>query len=442
MRDYPQHRLVKLEQNYRSTKTIIKAAQAVITRNAARVKKELWTENASGEPIEVYHATDEYDEATFVTLRVMAALKDVSPSGIAVLYRANAQSRALEESFVKAQIPHRIVGAVGFYERREIKDALAYLRLLANPDDASSFFRVVNVPARGVGKKMIQQIQEESERKGVSPFQAAGSVGGAALKSFLALFQPSLHQLTPSTFLEELLGRIGYVEHLRKEDPESLQDRQENIAEFLSFLRERESEPEFSLMEFLASLPLDSGTKEEPGEAVTLLTVHSAKGLEFRALFVVGLEEGLFPHARSLESSEDVEEERRLFYVAMTRAKERLTLSWAQSRGMFGAGGSGRPSRFLEEVPDWFKVTRISERFGSLGPARREAAWRSGTVPRSTAQDPTSPYRIGGRVRHDKLGLGTVVNVEGAPGDWKLTIRFPTGVKKILTKYAQLTVET
>lgn len=437
MRDYPQHRLVKLEQNYRSTKTIIKAAQAVISRNSTRVKKELWTDNTPGEPIEVYHATDEYDEATFVTLRVMAALKDVSPSQIAVLYRANAQSRALEESFLKAQIPHRIVGAVSFYERREVRDALAYLRLLANPADAASFFRVVNVPPRGVGKKMVQQVQEESVRTESSPYETAAKLGGPALRSFLALFQPSLHQQTPSTFLEELLERIGYADYLRKDDPQTAQDRLENIAEFLGFLREREVEPEFNLLEFLGSLPLDSGTRQEAGEAVTLLTVHSAKGLEFRLLFVVGLEEGLFPHIRSLESAEDVEEERRLFYVAMTRAKERLQLCWAQSRGMFGSRGSSRPSRFLEEIPDWFKVQRISERFGAPVPSRAESVPSS----RASTQDPSSPFRVGGVVHHDKLGRGTVMNVDGAPGDWKLTIRFPTGVKKILTKYAQLTVE-
>lgn len=437
MRDFPQHRLVKLEQNYRSTKTIIKAAQAVISHNASRVKKELWTENAPGEPLEVYHAVDEYDEATFVTLRVMGALKDTPASQIAVLYRANAQSRALEESFLKAQIPHRIVGAVSFYERREVKDAVSYLRLLANPDDAAAFYRVVNVPPRGVGKKMLQQIQEDSQQSGAGPFQAANRVGGTALKAFLAMFEPSLHHQLPSLFVEDILSRIAYAEYLRKDDPQTVEERMENIAEFLGFLRERESEPDFNLSEFLSGLPLDPGGREDAKEAVTLLTVHSAKGLEFRVLFVVGLEEGLFPHIRSLESSEDVEEERRLFYVAMTRAKEKLTLSWSQKRGMFG-GGAGRPSRFLDEIPAWFKVSKISERFGAMGSQERQS--RAET--QSAKNEPDSPYRTGAVVHHDKLGRGTVVSVEGAPGDWKLTIRFPAGIKKIMTKYAQLTIES
>lgn len=431
MRDFPQHKLVKLEQNYRSTKTIIKAAQAVISCNSARVKKELWTENAAGEPIEVYHAVDEYDEATFVTLRVMAALKESRPSEIAVLYRANAQSRAIEESFIKAQIPHRIIGAVSFYERREVKDAVSYLRLLANKNDASGFYRVVNVPPRGVGKKMLQQIQEEDQKTGIGPFAAAERVGGAALKAFLALFEPTLHQQSPSLFLEDVLARIGYEEYLRKDDPLTAEDRMENIAEFLGFLREREAEPDFHLAEFLSGLPLDSGGRGEAGEAVTLLTVHSAKGLEFRKLFVIGMEEGLFPHVRSLESSEDVQEERRLFYVAMTRAKENLTLSWSQKRNLYG-GGAGRPSRFLDEIPDWFKVARISERFGAANQAPPASS-----APRKSVEN-ESPYRIGSIVRHSTLGRGTIMGVEGAPGDWKLTIRFPTGIKKIMTKYAQL----
>ena len=436
-KDFPNHRLVKLEQNYRSTKTIIKAAQAVISRNSSNVKKELWTENAPGEPIEVYHATDEYDEATFVTLRVMAALKESTPGEIGILYRANAQSRAIEESFIKAAIPHRIVGAVSFYERREIKDALGFLRMLANPEDQAGFFRVLNVPPRGAGKKMIQSIREDVQN-GMRPFEAALRHGGPALRSFLDLFQPSLATVTPSIFLEDLLRRIGYLDYLKKEDPLTAEDRMENIAELLAFLREKEADPDFHLAEFLSSLPLNSGTREEPSEAVTLLTVHSAKGLEYKVLFVVGMEEGLFPHIRSLESSEDVEEERRLLYVAMTRAKEKLTLSWAQRRGMFGTSNSNRPSRFLEEIPAWFKVTHISERFGSAEPRREPSASATSSARRD---EPSSPYRVGSIVRHDKLGRGSVIRVEGVPDDWKVTIRFPSGTKTIMTKYAQLTVE-
>jgi DNA helicase-2/ATP-dependent DNA helicase PcrA len=211
----------------------------------------------------------------------------------------------------------------------------------------------------------------------------------------------------------------------------------ENIQEFQAYLRENETTPDFDLARFVSELPLQSRT-EEQGEAVTLLTVHSAKGLEFRALFVVGLEEGLFPHIRSMDRGEDMEEERRLFYVAMTRAREKLTLSWAQRRGIFGNTVSNRPSRFLDEIPGWFKKNQLSERFNSPAPARFYAAPTSAAPPPLQATD--SEYRVGSIVSHDKFGRGTVLSVEGAPNDWKLTIRFADGVKKIMTKYAQLTI--
>jgi DNA helicase-2/ATP-dependent DNA helicase PcrA len=426
LRDFPQTRIIKLEQNYRSTKTIIKAAQAVISNNSTRLKKELWTENAAGEPMEVYHAFDEYDEATFVTLRVLAALKESSAKEIAVLYRANAQSRAFEESFGKAQIPHRIVGGVGFYERREIRDAIAYLRLLVNRNDPLSFYRVINVPPRGVGKKMLERIQAEADTQKISLFDAAARIGGKSLSSFLDLFERLPEK--PSIYMDDLLTRIGYFDYLRKDDPLTAEDRMENISEFLAFLRENEASPEFDLTVFLSELPLQSRA-EQGADGVTLLTVHSAKGLEFQHLFVVGLEEGLFPHIRSLDKAEDVEEERRLFYVAMTRAKQKLTLSWAQRRGMFGNNMSNRPSRFLDEIPGWFKVNRISERFGSPAVA---ATTRGVEEPQE--------FRSGSVVSHAKFGRGTVVKVEGVKNDWKLTIRFNDGVKTILTRYAQITL--
>ncbi len=429
IRDFPHLKIVKLEQNYRSTKTIIKAAQAVISRNVSRIKKELWTENAAGEPVEVYHALDDWDEATFVTLRVMSALKDLSPDDIAVLYRANAQSRALEESFGKAQIPHRIVGSVGFYERREIKDAIAFLRLMVNRADTAGFLRVVNVPPRGVGKKMIEQIQAEAAGEQINLFESAKRTGGKALLHFLQLIENAPPLQPASAFLEQLLKEIGYAEYLHKDDSMSAQDRLENISEFLAHLRENEASPDFDLNTFLSELPLHSGNQES-GEAVTLLTVHSAKGLEFRLLFVVGMEEGLFPHSRSMESAEDIAEERRLFYVAMTRAREKLHLTWAQRRGMFGSNTSNRPSRFLEEIPDWFKVTQISERF--------RAPFQEPAI-RKASSEPASPYRVGSSVRHEKFGRGTVLAVEGVQSDWKVTIRFAGGVKTILTRYANLT---
>ncbi len=426
LRDFPRARVVKLEQNYRSTKTIIKAAQEVITRNSRRIKKELWTENQSGEPIEVYHALDEYDEATNITLKIMSLMKEFRPSEIAVLYRANAQSRVLEESFGKAQIPHRIVGSVGFYERREIKDVISYLRLLINPADTLSFSRIINVPPRGVGKKMLEKIQQESDHAGTPILDAAAVAGPANLQAFLDLYRGN--QLGSSAFLERLLKETKYEEYLRKEDPMTVDDRMQNIAEFLAYLKEKESQLEFDPAVFLSELPLHSKS-EKNGEAVTLLTVHSAKGLEFRVLFVAGMEEGVFPHIRSLESAEDVEEERRLFYVAMTRAKEKLTLSWSQRRSLFGSNSVSRPSRFLDEIPQWFKVIRQSERFG----LRPEPS-------KQPATGPPTPFRVGSVVSHDKFGRGTVLEVQGVPEDWKLKIRFTEGVKVILTRYAKITL--
>jgi DNA helicase-2/ATP-dependent DNA helicase PcrA len=294
---------------------------------------------------------------------------------------------------------------------------------------------VINVPPRGAGKKMIEQIQQTSESAGISLFESAFRIGNIGVRNFLSSFDPSLHNQMPSGFLADLLAKIGYEEYLKKEDPLTADDRMENITEFLAYLRDNESQPEFDLASFIGGLPLQ--TPEEKGtEAVTLLTIHSAKGLEFNVLFVVGMEEGLFPHVKSMELAENMEEERRLFYVAITRAGEKLSLSWAQRRGMFGSSMSNRPSRFLDEIPSWFKTSKISERFGAVAePAslHRRNSDASGPI--------DSPFRVGSVVQHEKLGRGTILNVEGAPNDWKLTIRFPDGVKKIMSRYAHLTIE-
>jgi DNA helicase II / ATP-dependent DNA helicase PcrA len=426
LKDFGNVKVVKLEQNYRSTKTIIRAAQEVISNNSRRIKKELWTDNQSGEPIEVYHAVDEYDEATYVTLKTMAFLKDLSPSEIAVLYRANAQSRVLEESFGKAQIPHRIVGSVGFYERREIKDVIAFLRLIINKHDSFSFLRVINVPPRGAGKKLVERIQQEAETENTSIVDAAWNSGNKAIIPFLELYRS--YEGPASTFLESLLQQIGYYDYLRKDDSQTADDRVENIREFLGYLRQQESSPEFDLATFLSELPLQTRS-EASAEAVTFLTVHSAKGLEFRVLFVIGMEEGVFPHIRSLESTEDLEEERRLFYVAMTRAKEKLFLTRSQRRSLFGSNAVSRPSRFVEEIPSWFKVLRQSERF--IQPVET-----SGTPSQKEAP---AEFRVGSLVSHEKFGRGNVLEVQGVPGDWKLKIRFGDGVRVIMTRYAKIT---
>jgi DNA helicase-2/ATP-dependent DNA helicase PcrA len=426
LKDFRQVKMIKLEQNYRSTKTILKAAHEVISHNSRRIKKELWTDNQAGEPIEIYHALDEYDEATYVTLRIMALLKNVALSGIAVVYRANAQSRVLEESFGKAQIPHRIVGSVGFYERREIKDVIAFVRLRVNRNDAFSLLRVLNVPPRGAGKKLLERIQQEAETRNISIWDAAENAGNRNVLSFLELYNG--YEPPASSFLENLLKQIGYFEYLQRDDSQTADERIENINEFLGYLREQEALPEFDLATFLSELPLQSRS-EVPGEAVTLLTVHSAKGLEFPVLFVVGMEEGVFPHIRSLESTEDLEEERRLFYVAMTRAREKLLMSWSQRRALFGSNAVSRPSRFLDEIPSWFKVIRQSERF-----------MKAPEIAGATATESKSEFRVGALVSHDKFGRGTVLEVQGVPQDWKLKIRFQDGVRVIMTRYAKITL--
>lgn len=438
LRDFPGTRIVKLEQNYRSTKTIIKAAQEVISKNRGRIKKELWTDNSPGEPIEVYHSADEYDEADYVTLRVMGALKEIPASEIAVLYRMNAQSRVFEEAFTRAQIPHRIVGSVAFYQRKEVKDVVAYLQLLVNRQDPISFHRVINVPPRGAGKKTIERIVGESERTGLALFDAARNTGSRSITEFLQLYDSVSPDISPSAFLEDLLRKVHYEEYLAKEDPYGAQDRKQNVIEFVAFLKESESLPGFELADFLMDLPLQAYPEPEQ-DAVTLLTVHSAKGLEFRLLFVVGLEEGLFPHIRSMDHPDELEEERRLFYVAMTRAREKLIMTWSQKRSMFGSHSYNRPSRFLEEIPVWFKVPQASEKLRAIpSPAGNEQVHiRKNT---SGHDSEGGPYRVGSLVSHDKFGRGTLLGVEGTPDDWKLTIRFASGVKTILTRYATITV--
>jgi DNA helicase-2/ATP-dependent DNA helicase PcrA len=308
---------------------------------------------------------------------------------------------------------------------------IAFLRLIINKSDAFSFSRVINVPPRGAGKKLLERIQQDADTQNISVFEAAWNTGSKTVIPFLLLYRS--YEPPASTFLEELLNQIGYFDYLRKDDSQTAEDRMENITEFLGYLREQEASPDFDLATFLSELPLQSRS-ETAAEAVTFLTVHSAKGLEFRVLFVVGMEEGVFPHIRSLESAEDLEEERRLFYVAMTRAKEKLQLTWSQRRSLFGSNAVSRPSRFLDEIPSWFKVVRQSERF--LKPGEGSVETRGGA--KSSEKEQAAEFRVGSIVTHEKFGRGSVMEVQGVPGDWKLKIRFPDGVRVIMTRYAKI----
>lgn len=350
-RDFPEVRVVKLEQNYRSTKTILKGANALVAHNRLRTPKSLWTENPPGGPIVLYGAQDEREEALWVAQTIRESSRPFSD--FAVFYRISAQSRALEEAMMKMGIPYVVVGGIKFFERKEIKDLLAYLRLIQNPRDEVSLKRVINVPPRGIGPKGMQALLALAAERGISLWEAlkeaARGRGKGELRKFVELIE-DLHQrrreLAPERLLEEIVERTGYIEYLR--GLERGEERIENVGEFFEALKEREGE----LEEVLSELSLMADVDElKDSERVVLMTLHSAKGLEFPVVFIVGLEEGLLPHYLRLESPLELEEERRLFYVGMTRAKEELYLSYAMRRGIFGRSLDRMPSRFIQEIP-------------------------------------------------------------------------------------------
>lgn len=351
-RDFPEVRVVKLEQNYRSTKTILEGANAVVERNRVRAPKRLWTDNPSGEPLHLYGARDELDEALWVADRITSSGRPLGD--FAVFFRIGAQSRALEEAFLRMGIPYTVVGGVRFYQRREVKDLIAYLRLLQNPSDEVSLRRVINVPPRGVGRKTLEEIEALREVEGGTLWEAvkrlAAEKGRKGLRAFVEVME-ELHSFKENTPPAELALKVveatDYLRYL--EALEGGQERVDNVREFLLVLSEREGD----LTEVLAGLSLMAEVDEyRPGDRVTLMTLHSAKGLEFPVVFIVGLEEGLLPHYLRTQNPGELEEERRLFYVGMTRAKEELYLSYAQRRGLFGRKTYRVPCRFLKELPE------------------------------------------------------------------------------------------
>ena len=492
--DFPEARTVRLEQNYRSTQIILDAATAVISQNRNRKDKRLWTDRKGGARITYYRGNDELEEADFIT----RALKEQRASDIdslmAVLYRTNAQSRAIEDSLMREAIPYKIIGGVRFYERKEIKDALAYLKLIINPHDDVSLRRVINVPARGVGKGVmdsLQAVDPEAVLADAPPLLAAGlqevtsarslwarlvyvvddgKLGARAVSS-LRVFRDLIVGLaegarldTVSITIGKMLDQSGYLKDLRDEESEDANDRIENLMELVSAARDYEShDAEASLGGFVDRLSLLSEVDEESGSKnakVWLMTMHAAKGLEFPLVVIAGMEEGLFPHSRSSEDEEEIEEERRLCYVGMTRAQSRLIITGAARRRFFGEYQSTEPSRFLEEIPSEL-MDRIMPSYspgyqGSLGhqhyefrtnPYGRGGRGRSGGRSREeTAQyeyenedQSISSVRTGMRVRHPQFGVGTVMAVEEHNDDIKVTVRFASvGVKKLLSKYAKL----
>jgi DNA helicase-2/ATP-dependent DNA helicase PcrA len=493
--DFPDARTILLEQNYRSTQNILSAANAVISRNRGRKAKNLWSDAGSGEPIVGYVADDEHDEARFVADEI-DRLGDggaARPRDIAVFYRTNAQSRVFEEVFIRVGMPYKVVGGVRFYERREVRDALAYLRMLANPADEISLRRVLNVPKRGIGERAEACVEALARRDGLTFWEALRRADEApaiatrsvtAIRAFVAVVEELMSMVDAGeradVVLEQTLARTGYLEELESSDDPQDESRVENLAELVAVAREFADEPvpppsadpadlnpaTPAVPEFLERVSLVADSDQIPdqgddqagqGGVVTLMTLHTAKGLEFPVVFLAGLEDGVFPHMRSLGDQVELEEERRLAYVGVTRAQQRLYLSRAVVRSAWGAPSHNPASRFLDEVPDdlvdwrrteaeqtsWNRAVlpslptrggRPQQRFGTTA-IRADAERKSGA--QKAAQREVPSLAGGDRVSHDSFGLGTVVTVEGAGEKAVASIDFGSqGVKRLLLRYA------
>ncbi|MFY9331955.1 MAG: DNA helicase PcrA [Candidatus Nanopelagicales bacterium] len=468
--DYPQARTVLLEQNYRSTQTILDAANAVISLNTGRRDKNLWTQAGDGEPIGVYVADDEHDEATFIANEIdrLTDTAGVRQGDVAVFYRTNAQSRALEEMFIRTGLPYTIVGGVRFYERREIRDALAYLRAIANPADDVSLRRILNVPKRGIGDRAEAMLASFAERERVTFREAVRrceDVPGLAARSLTQVraFGTMLENLStlaesgvgPATILQAVLEQSGYLMELTKSHDPQDETRVENLAELESVATKYESDAaevdaeenapvQADLVGFLERISLVADADSLPDSddgVVTLMTLHTAKGLEFPVVFMTGCEDGVFPHLRSLSDPRELEEERRLAYVGITRARERLTLTRAVSRSAWGSASYNPPSRFLDDIPPRLVLSLREEPVRSV-PSSMVGATSArfvshGSVPRASSGAATLNLRPGERVLHAKFGMGTVVDVDGVGEKSQASIDFGSaGVKRLLLRYA------
>jgi len=447
-RDYPQAVLYKLEQNYRSTGTILKAANALIANNVGRLGKNLWTSGEDGDRVKLYAAFNERDEADFVVNRIREWVdRGGARREVAVLYRSNAQSRVFEEAFLNARMPYRVYGGLRFFERAEIKDALAYLRLVASRADDTSFERVVNLPARGIGAKTLDALRDTARANGTSLWKAAVMAvqGGlpqraaAALQEFLKLIDKlgleasglELHEQ-----VDHVIQMSGLIEHFKKEKGERGEGRVENLLELVSAAKgfSPEGETDMQPLEsFLAHAVLESGEGQaDPyADCVQMMTLHTAKGLEFPVVFLAGMEDGLFPHQRSIADLASLEEERRLCYVGATRAMRQLYITYAEQRRLYGVDQYGQPSRFIGELPADL-IEEIRPRLHVSRPAffKRSA---------SLDEAPTPAMRMGSRVRHSKFGDGVVLNFEGNGPQARIQVNFESqGTKWLMLSYANL----
>jgi DNA helicase-2/ATP-dependent DNA helicase PcrA len=480
-RDYPQAQVVVLEQNYRSTQVILDAARAVIDKNQHRTPKALFTDRTGGAPVMIHEAYTDAEEGDFVAGQIahMRRRENRRWSDFAVMYRTNAQSQPMEAAFVRAGIPYRLIGGVGFYKRREVRDLMAYLRLIHNPNDSVSFNRVVNVPMRGIGAKSLEQFNAwlsrdqltlaqglEAIASGTTAFTLGGKAG-KGLQDFAVLLRDVralAEQGNDLTVLfDEIMARTGYRFHLDKtsESAEELNERQENINQLRAVLY---SKRDLALSDALEELALvaeaDSVDTEE--DRVTLLTLHAAKGLEFAVVFITGIEDGLLPHSRSFDDAESMAEERRLLYVGLTRAKDQLILSYAFRRALYGEPIPSAPSRFLKDIPpsvlersprsiremqeraDYQRATTWDSPSQPDGADVPSASSRSGRVipfPGGAAAGRASRYRVGMRVRSKRYGEGVIQEIEGAAGDELITVRFAGGsIRRLLASFGDLVI--
>lgn len=463
-RDYPDAASIKLEQNYRSTKTILHAANAVIDNNESRPKKTLWTENPTGNKIIHYQAQTEHDEADYIA-GVIYNRHEIShePYGdMAILFRTNAQSRVLEEKLMRYAIPYTMVGGTKFYDRKEIKDVLAYLRLLYNPEDSLSLTRIINVPKRNIGATTMEHVAAYAEAQGISLFEALSSTdeipvtkrARASLENFAAMIFDLLNDIEGKdvlSLIETVIKQTGYGDMLDKEaehDPQG-ESRKENVGEFLSVAKDyMDSNPEGNLQDFLENVALVSDVDdfESSDSKVTLMTLHAAKGLEFPVVFLTGLDEGLFPHSRTLMDPAQVEEERRLAYVGITRAERQLYVTNAVTRTMYGRISAYMPSRFLAEIPpqfmeDYHRKSAMPQSRTTAVPGKQRVSILTKPVASSLPKKHavTDTFAKGDKVRHKIWGIGTVLDVIGEGPNMQMKIQFPTkGVRQVVVKYAPL----